>query len=91
MRQYSISISQEQWQYKTLITKKQFYILRIEFTIGYKTSQKIFLEALSPDPQEAYPSAFRLGPVGLSLRKSPIKNHATLFKLGRIVNQIKHN
>ena len=83
MRQYSISISQEQWQYKTLITKKQFYILRIEFTIGYKTSQKIFLEALSPDPQEAYPSAFRLRP--------PIKNHATLFKLGRIVNQIKHN
>ena len=27
---------------------------------------------------------------GLSLRKSLIKNHATLFKLGRVINRIKH-
>jgi len=26
-----------------------------------------------------------------SLKKSPIKNHATLFKLGRVINRIKHN
>ena len=28
---------------------------------------------------------------GLSLRKFPIKNHITLFGLGRVVNQIKYN
>ena len=28
---------------------------------------------------------------GLSLRKSPIKNHATLFESGWVVNLIKHN
>ena len=28
---------------------------------------------------------------GLSLRKSPIENHAILFKSGQIVNQITHN
>ena len=27
----------------------------------------------------------------LSFKKSPIKNHTTLFRLDRVVNQIKHN
>ena len=70
------------WQYnKTLITKNSFYILRTWFTMGHKTGQKFF-------PRVAYrpkPSLY-----GLSLRKSLIKNHVTLFELGWVINRIKH-
>ena len=42
---YSVFLSQKQQQDKTLITKKKnsFYILRIGFTMGYKTGQKFFV------------------------------------------------
>ena len=54
-----------------------FYILRIGFIMGYKTGQKI----CRPKPPLH----------GLSFRKSPIKNHITLFRSGRVVNRIKQN
>ena len=46
---YNVSVSQKDDDNnnnnKTLIIKKGFYILRTRFTMGYKTGQKIFLEA----------------------------------------------
>ena len=62
VRQYSFSVSLKNNKNPNH-KNNSFYILCIEFTMDYKTGQKIF-----PPPLH-----------GLSLRKSPIKNHATLF------------
>ena len=52
---------------KTLIIKKRFLYPAHSIHNGLQNGPKIF----------------RLGPLhGLSLRKSPIKNHATLFQVG---------
>ena len=75
------TISRRQQYNKTLITKNSFYILRTWFTMGHKTGQNFF-PGVACRPK---PSLY-----GLSLRKSPIKNHATLFGSGRVVNRIKH-
>ena len=65
MRQHSFSVSLKNNKNPNH-QNNSFYILCIEFTMDYKTGQKIF-----PPPLH-----------GLSLRKSPIKNHAILFWVG---------
>ena len=63
---------------KTLITKTGFfYILRTKFIMGYKTGQKMSTQAQADKPPLH----------GLSLSKSSIKNHATLFRSGHQSNQ----
>ena len=72
---YSVSISQERQQ-QTLITKLRFL---------HKTGQKKF-------PSAPTWACWPKPPLhGLSFRKSPIKNHATLFRSSRVVksNQTK--
>ena len=55
VRLQCFSLSKDDNNNKTLITKISFYILRTGFIMGYKTGQKIFSKALPPDPQEACP------------------------------------
>ena len=74
VRQYSFSLTQKIITRNPNHQNNVFYILRTRFTMDYKTGQKIFLKALPPDLSR---STHRL-----SLRKSPIKNHTTLFQIG---------
>ena len=76
------------WQYSFFLSKKTtsknpnhqnngFYIICIGFTIGYKTGQKkIQRYNLGRLAYQSKPPLH-----GLSLRKSPIKNYATLFRV----------
>ena len=89
VRQCRFFLSQK-LQRQTLITKNNvFYILHTGFTMGYKTSQKFFPGALPSNPPRGLSMSAKTWACwpkpqlhGLSLRKSPIKNHAILFRVG---------
>ena len=66
--------------------------------MGYKTGQNPPPPPVAPEPPGGLSMsapAWACWPKsslhGLSLRKSPIKNHATLFESSRVINWIKHN
>ena len=88
-------------QKRTLITKVAFSISWAQ-DLQWATKQaKFFFPggiALTPEPPKGLfmsTTAWAYLPKpplhGLSLRKFPIKNHATLFELSQVVNWIKHN
>ena len=73
-----------------------FYNLRTGFTMDYKMSQNFFLRGVAPKPLgglsiSTMTCTYRPKPPfhGLSLKKSPIKNHAILFKSGCQPDQTK--
>ena len=86
----TVFLSLKKLQPQILITKNcVFYIPRTGFTMGYKTSQKIFPGALPSNPPRGLSISAKTWACwpkpqlhGLSLRKSPIKNHVTLFRVG---------
>ena len=85
-----VFLSLKKLQPQILITKNYvFYISRTGFTMGYKTSQKFFPVALPSNPPRGLSISAKTWACwpkpqlhGLSLRKSPIKNHAILFRVG---------
>ena len=91
-------------QPETLITKKRgFYILHTGFTMCYKTGQIFFsrercpwtpkrlvhgVKAISTTTWPYWPKP----PLyGLSFKKSPIKNHTTLFELSQVKSSSRSN
>ena len=70
MRQYSFFLLSKTISRNPNFQNNGFYILRIEFTMGYKTGQIFFPKGLKPPFHE------------LSFRKSPSKNHTILFRVG---------
>ena len=91
-------LSQETRQPNPNLKIAVFYILCTRFTMDYKTDQKNFHGSVAPRPPKGLSisaPAWACQPKpplhGLNLKKSLIKNHATLFRSGRVVkpNQIK--
>ena len=70
VRQYSFFLLSKTISRNPNFQNNGFYILRIEFTMGYKTGQIFFPKGFKPPLHE------------LSFRKSPIKNHTILFRVG---------
>ena len=78
VRLHCFSLLKDDNNNKTQITKTSFfYILCTKFIMGYKTGQKMRTQAWANKPPLH----------GLSLSKSPIKNHATLFESSRQSDQ----
>ena len=69
----------------SLLSRKKYKVQQYSFSHSQKLQQQKTLITTA--------WACRPKPLlhGLSLRKSLIKNHATLFGLGRVINRIKHN
>ena len=83
---------------QTLITKKGFLHPAHRIHDGLQNGPKIFPGGIAPGPPKGLSMstptwAYQPKPslYGQSLKKSLIKNHETLFKLGQVINQIKHN
>ena len=87
MRQYSFfSLSKNYNSQKTLITKAALSTSCAHNSQWATKRVKIFFPGAPTWAYQPKPPLHEL-----SLKKSPIKNHATLFKPGQDVNQIKHN
>ena len=77
----SLSLSQETRQQQTLISKLRFLHPTHRIHNGLQNRPKFFLRMSAP----AWACQPKPSLHGLSLRKSPFKNHATLFVSGQVV------